>query len=880
MAEIAVEILAANLRQLKMSENARLVRDVRHEIEMIESTLRVFKDFLRDSSKMQRKDQIHQELIRQITDAVYGAEDIIDAYVSHASEMKSKNYFMKSFANITTTISVHDVARKLQSVSEQIQGNPINAVDSSSFDDEDRELLHKITEPLRIRESNVVGLEEEIEKVTGYLNEETEGLDVITIVGMPGTGKTTLAWITFHRQEVVDKFPTRIWIHVSNNFSERGVFLEILKNNTQITDDISDKGDEELAKLAAAYLEREKFLIVMDDVWSPHDWDRLRIALPKLNEKGRVLITSCNEIVGLHTNRFRVPHKVRLLTQAESWSLLKSEVFGEQECPPELEKLGRIIAEECEGLPLAILALARTLVEEELSAKDMTERRVAWTKVGFRVPQYRNNIFYLSLPFHLRYCFLYFGMFPYDFEIPVWKLIRMWIAEGFIQPCEGLSVEETAETYLKELISRNLVTVGRTKSDGNIKTCRVHRMMHEFCKIEDGKERENFLQEIMLSDGDSDTEVSELPNCRRLCIHSNVLGFLSSKPFGPHVRSFVSFSNEDIILPVENNSIIPLAFKLLRVLDANPIRFTKVPIDMYQLLHLRYLVISTDLSILPKVFSRLSKIQTLVVDTKSRILEFRGDILGFTELRHFKTNASTILGRHGTSNHGQQLQTLGTISSESCTKELLERASNLKKLGIRGRLYAFFKGTTGSFDSLGKLNNLENLKLLNDVFPKSPSLDPLHKFPPASKFPATLRSLTLVSTFLPWNEMQILGSLEMLKVLKLKDNAFVGRIWDTHDVGFHSLEALHIERTDLAIWVASAHHFPQLKRLQLYYCEQLREVPFQLANIPTLQHLELLNSKHAAASARKIEYEIKERQHEEGPRKNAKEFKLSVFPNE
>ncbi|KAK4424613.1 putative disease resistance RPP13-like protein 3 [Sesamum alatum] len=56
-------------------------------------------------------------------------------------------------------------------------------------------------------------------------------------------------------------------------------------------------------------------------------------------------------------------------------------------------------------------------------------------------------------------------MFPEDFEIPVWKLLRMWIAEGFIQKMSNISLEETAEIYLQDLIDRNLLRVDRRRSD-------------------------------------------------------------------------------------------------------------------------------------------------------------------------------------------------------------------------------------------------------------------------------------------------------------------------------------------------------------------------------------------------------------------------------
>lgn len=711
----------------------------------------------------------------------------------------------------------------------------------------------------------MVGFEDEAEKLIGYLREETDEFDVISIVGMPGLGKTTLAGKIFNDPDIQYEFPTRIWVYISQDFTKKKVFLDILRGFTRLTDEMHQKTEMELAQLVASHLARGKFLIVMDDVWTSEDWDKLKTALPKSNKTGKVLITSRHEEVAWHVNRYRGPHHLRFLTQEESCLLLQLEVFGKAKWPsPEFEVLGKVIAEQCGRLPLAIVVIGGILLKKFATSNGMNAKVKAWERVSQSVnehltedPQRRMEsiiaLSYDKLPFHLRACFLYFGMFPEDFEIPVWKLIRMWIAEGFIQPKTGLNLEETAESYLEELINRNLVRVDRRKPDGKVKTCRIHDMLRDFCKSEAGNERENFLQEMKKSnEGDFEPPVSNVEKCRRLCIHSNFSSFVSSKPFGPHVRSFVCFSKEDINLPSENCSFIPAAFKLLRVLEVKPIKFCRIPSDLYHLVHLRYVTLSFNLAILPAAFSKLWNIQTLIVDTTSRTLEIKADIWKLLQLRHLKTNASTILPKGKSSKEGEKLQTLGTISPQNCTEEVFDKCRNLKALGIRGQLSLLLDGKAGSFDSLGRLDNVERLKLVNDVFPDPPSEGRLRGLPPPYQFPPKLRILSLADTFLDWTQMSTLGLLEKLEVLKLKDNAFKGKNWMAADGGFRHLEVLHIGRTDLVIWKASAHHFPRLRCVELCNCEKLQEIPIELADIPSFQLLDLYRSEYAAASAKKI----------------------------
>ncbi|KAL7153271.1 hypothetical protein ABFS83_04G155900 [Erythranthe nasuta] len=245
-------------------------------------------------------------------------------------------------------------------------------------------------------------------------------------------------------------------------------------------------------------------------------------------------------------------------------------------------------------------------------------------------------------------------------------------------------------------------------------------------------------------------------------------------------------------------------------------------------------------------------------------------------LRHLKTNASASLPKSDNSSDkgGQKLQTLDTISPESCSEQVFDTACNLKKLGIRGPLASLIDGKIGSFGILRKMDHLENLKLLNDVFPRPTSEGQLRYLPQPHEFPPKLKSLTLSDTSLDWSHMSILGSLEKLIVLKLKYNAFMGKTWNTADGGFRHLEVLHIGPTNLVVWNASGHHFPKLRRLELYNCEELIQVPIGLADIQSLQFLELNCSNFAAASAKEI-HNIKKQQEQTT---QVSIFKLSVFP--
>ncbi|KAF7133391.1 hypothetical protein RHSIM_Rhsim09G0087600 [Rhododendron simsii] len=300
---------------------------------------------------------------------------------------------------------------------------------------------------------------------------------------------------------------------------------------------------------------------------------------------------------------------------------------------------------------------------------------------------------------------------------------------------------------------------------------------------------------------------------------------------------------------------------LLRVLEMRSISLPVFPVKMKELVHLRYIALHGDFEILPASISYLWNLQTVIIETTSRTLKVEADIWKMLQLRHFFTNASSHLRGPPTNawKSGKDplvrrnLQTLSTISPESCTEDILARTPNLKKLGVHGKLRTLMeeKGGSSLFDNLTKLDHLVTLKLLNDTFPDRPSSGSL---PPLYKFPPNLKKLTLADTLLDWEHMASLGILPKLEVLKLKDNEFKGERWEPLDGGFRLLRFLQIGRTDLVHWEGSSHHFPRLHRLILKHCESLKAVPSGLGDVSALQIIEVYHSSHTAvASVKQIQ---------------------------
>ncbi|KAK9937658.1 hypothetical protein M0R45_014433 [Rubus argutus] len=297
------------------------------------------------------------------------------------------------------------------------------------------------------------------------------------------------------------------------------------------------------------------------------------------------------------------------LSWQKGWSLFCKKAFKKTAgyCPPELEEWANKILKKCEGLPLAVSAIATLLAKKP-------QTPVEWKKLheslGAEIrPQSSLSIIshalqpsYMHLPSHIKTCFLYFGMFPEDYTISRERLIQLWLAEGFVVKERGKTMEEVAESYLNELIRRNLVHATTRETDGRARTCRVSNLVREFIISIAG----NF---ITVLEPNCSNAIDSGEKIRRLSVQNVNMNLLKSRGTLSHIRTLLVFGEK--CSPSELEKVLE-GSKLLRVLDLQSVPLKEFPDSAIGLSLLRYLNLSqTEIKSVPKSIGNLVFLQTL-----------------------------------------------------------------------------------------------------------------------------------------------------------------------------------------------------------------------------------------------------------------------------
>ncbi|TVU41708.1 hypothetical protein EJB05_15252, partial [Eragrostis curvula] len=352
------------------------------------------------------------------------------------------------------------------------------------------------------------------------------------------------------------------------------------------------------------------------------------------------------------------------------------------------------------------------------------------------------NIVMLSfnhLPHELKGCMMYFSIFPEDYAIKKGRLLERWIAEGLVSKKRGLTMREVAESYLDELLSRNMIEEDRTNLlESVVRSYRVHDMLLEVMVS-----RSLDANFVSLQGGPYD-EMS-YDRIRRLSIHGSVNG-----PYSPskrksaghrgtkevnmqHVRSLTMFHSKGHkfldqlgkftllrVLDLEDcagvtNKHVRYACRLhlLKYLSFRRTNISVMPPQIENLKHLQILDVGeTLIDDLPKTVTKLERLECLWISKKDGMSNWALP-RGISKVKALRALSNVCLGDDAEVAQElgelEQLQNLCLFIQTNRTDVLQQLALSLSKRYSLQYLYMVRSEKDDAISKFKALNFLHNL---------------------------------------------------------------------------------------------------------------------------------------------------------------------------
>ncbi|KAG2556397.1 hypothetical protein PVAP13_8NG082500 [Panicum virgatum] len=339
-----------------------------------------------------------------------------------------------------------------------------------------------------VEDSKIPRRDREKDEIISKILESNEGGDgraVVSIVGLGGSGKTTLAKHICHDNKIKKHFKEMVfWVYVSQEFD---VNMLIGKLFEAIIGQKSDlHAQQNMLHEISNKLRGKKFLLVLDDAWhqDTHDWEQFMVHLKSGAPGSKILLTTRDRKVAEIVKSWHI-FELGLLSEAESWSLfLNSSGCIEEDLGSEFIEVGKEIMNRCSGVPLAIRTLGGILYEKkEISIWKAIGGSDLWTDESVKGRVFASlKLSFIHLPDELKQCFTLCSIFPKGSKLYKDRLIAQWIAHRFINSMNGVQPEDIGSGYFDSLVKVGFLQDPTEEWMTKQLVCKMHDLIHDLTR--------------------------------------------------------------------------------------------------------------------------------------------------------------------------------------------------------------------------------------------------------------------------------------------------------------------------------------------------------------------------------------------------------------
>ncbi|KAF2319506.1 hypothetical protein GH714_016589 [Hevea brasiliensis] len=251
----------------------------------------------------QQYSQSHQvkEWVDSLKDAFYDADDLLDEFSTDVlvKQMMTGNKMVKEvrlfFSSSNPFVYGLKMAHKIGKVRSKL--DEIVANRNFHLENLPEKTFPMVEERKQTHSSLpqvVVGRENDKKEIIDFLLSSSyrENVSIISIVGLGGLGKTTLAQLAYNDVRVKSYFELKVWVCISENFDVKIVVEKILES--LVGKKPKNLEMNTLKDLLWEKINEKKYLLVLDDLWNEDSkkWFDLKDLLARGACGSKIIVTT------------------------------------------------------------------------------------------------------------------------------------------------------------------------------------------------------------------------------------------------------------------------------------------------------------------------------------------------------------------------------------------------------------------------------------------------------------------------------------------------------------------------------------------------------------------------------------------------------------
>ncbi|XP_030970976.1 putative disease resistance protein RGA3 [Quercus lobata] len=644
MADALLSLATDLLKQLgtiavqQAQQEINLIVGVDEEIEKLSNSFKIVQALLNDAEERQLTEAAVKLWLDQLRDVYYMMDDVLDEWNTariksetqkeeeravinnNPAALKKKKVPCSFFPSLSCCFRQVDnlslrreIGHKVENLKQTLD-NILKDKVTYGFDltRHSHVEVERPTTTSFVDVSDIIGRDnyrdELLSNLLGVGSQEERNPRVISLVGMGGIGKSTLAQLAYNHSKIQAHFEVKIWICVSDPFDQCKVAKAIIQEIDPKHESLNKVTEfQTLLREINDLIGEKRFFLVLDDVWTDDftKWESFRKVLKCGAQGSRILVTTRKNRVA---EMMESSHTINLgvLSLDDCWLMFSKIAFSNKDIHQrmDLEELGKKLANKCKGLPLA----AKTLGIHMRGKRSKEEWERVLHNNLWEVEDIEKGLLgplllsYNELSLSEKQCFLCCVVFEKDHEFDRLELIVHWMAQGYINSKGNMEMEEIAEEYFQKLAMCSFFQdFKKDENDGRIESCKMHDIVHDFAQ--------SMTKDVCLtSKGDEEVNIN-FKRARQLSLEVKEI-FPESIYEAKNLRFLkLDLMSSEIVQPKLFDNLT-----CLRTLHLEGRSILELPNEVEKLTHLRLLKLSCqEIEELPESICNLCNLQSLDV---------------------------------------------------------------------------------------------------------------------------------------------------------------------------------------------------------------------------------------------------------------------------